>query len=59
MIALKEFLRDPKKEYLKRKTWPSGCIREKSEVDLDEETTGRAASIEGLKNKTIRDNIEM
>jgi hypothetical protein len=25
---------------------PSGCIREKNEVDLDEETTVRAANIE-------------
>ena len=38
---------------------PSGCIREKNEVDLNEVTTVRAASLEGLKNKNIRDNLEM
>jgi hypothetical protein len=38
---------------------PSGCIREKSEVDLDEVTTVRAANVEGLKDKKIRDKIEM
>ncbi len=38
---------------------PSGCVREKNEVDLDEVTTVRAASVEGLKDKKIRDNIEM
>jgi hypothetical protein len=37
----------------------SGCVREKNEVDLNEETTVTAASIEGLKDKKIRDNIEM
>jgi hypothetical protein len=37
---------------------PSGCVREKNEVDLNEETTVTAASIEGLKDKKIRDNIK-
>ena len=30
---------------------PSGCVREKNEVDLNEETTVTAASIEGPKNQ--------
>ena len=37
---------------------PSGCVREKSEVDLTEETTVAATSTEELKDKKIRDNIK-
>jgi hypothetical protein len=37
---------------------PGGCVREKDEVDLTEETTVKATSIEELKDKKIRDNIE-
>ena len=36
---------------------PSGCVREKNEVDLTEETTVTATSSEELKDKKIRDNI--
>jgi len=38
---------------------PNGCVREKEEVDLNEETTVRATSIEGLKDKKIRANNDM
>ena len=37
---------------------PIGCVREKNEIDLTEETTVKATSIEELKDKKIRDNIE-
>jgi|SRR5450756_405147 len=37
----------------------SDCVREKDEVDLNEVTMVRAANIEGLKNRKIRDNVEM
>jgi hypothetical protein len=37
---------------------PSGCVREKNEVDLNEETTVTASSTEDLKDKKIRDNIK-
>jgi hypothetical protein len=37
---------------------PSGCVREKNEVDLTEETTVTATSTEELKDKKIRDNIK-
>ena len=37
---------------------PSGCVREKNEVDLTEETTVTASSTEDLKDKKIGDNIK-
>ncbi len=38
---------------------PNGCIREKDEIDLNQETTIVATGIEGLKNKKIGHSIEM
>ena len=37
---------------------PSGCVREKNEIDLNEETTVTASSTEDPKDKKIRDNIK-
>ena len=37
---------------------PSGCVREKNGIDLNEETTVTASSTEDPKNKKIRDNIK-
>ena len=36
---------------------PSGCVRDKNEIDLNEETTVTASSTEDPKDKKIRDNI--
>jgi hypothetical protein len=37
---------------------PSGCIREKNEVDLNEMTTVKAESLKELPNKTSKNRIE-
>ena len=37
---------------------PSGCVRDKNEIDLTEETTVTASSTEDPKDKKIRDNIK-
>ena len=37
---------------------PNGCVRDKNEIDLNEETTVTATSTQELKDKKIRDNIK-
>jgi hypothetical protein len=37
---------------------PNGCIREKNEIDLNQETTIAATGIEDLKNKKTGHSIE-
>jgi hypothetical protein len=37
---------------------PSGCVREKNEVDLNEMTTVKAESLKELPNKNVKNRIE-